>query len=345
MSTSVSVTIDNNGVIRVAAPGPQGTRGDTGADGPAGPAWSGGDLGAGFISWSDGSGVPATSGKLRFPAPASGALNVYPMLTARCVDGTHTLADLNVAQLIENPSTWHSLQLGDPGFFNVITVGGVNGYVAMSTDVVAGGVSRSYFGIRGPDGLAFLNTGQLGQPLSKMFERSDAIAADFAIRDEYSWNGTTVIRFGPSVQRAQGRFYDGGIDRVIWDAQTGTVRFGDAALGNAYLLGLIAYLGSAAYGAFADQSQGYSALRANGAPLIQAQYAVVSQRVAVLAAVTALTPTQMPAGSGDGVVYVAKAQSAPTVPPSEGFIIYVDPADDKLKSMGKNGTITPLANP
>jgi hypothetical protein len=51
-------------------------------------------------------------------------------------------------------------------------------------------------------------------------------------------------------------------------------------------------------------------------------------------------------GSGAGVISLARATIAPTGnPTNNGFLIYVDPADSKLKCRGSAGTITILANP
>lgn len=50
-------------------------------------------------------------------------------------------------------------------------------------------------------------------------------------------------------------------------------------------------------------------------------------------------------GSGDGVIHIHDAATAPTVNPTAGFIVYSDPADGKLKARGPAGTITVLANP
>ena len=69
------------------------------------------------------------------------------------------------------------------------------------------------------------------------------------------------------------------------------------------------------------------------------------QAIVALCAGVDLTAATLPSGAGDRVMYLAKAAIAPTVAPVSGFYVYVDPADDQLKAMGKNGTITPLALP
>ena len=50
-----------------------------------------------------------------------------------------------------------------------------------------------------------------------------------------------------------------------------------------------------------------------------------------------ITTTQMPANTGDGVVFVWKAQTAPTAACVGGFILYVDPASGNLMGMGTSG--------
>lgn len=50
-------------------------------------------------------------------------------------------------------------------------------------------------------------------------------------------------------------------------------------------------------------------------------------------------------GGGIDVIGIAVANTAPTGNPTSGFVLFVDPADNKLKVRGQGGTITPLANP
>jgi|FLYL01.1.fsa_nt_gi hypothetical protein len=50
-------------------------------------------------------------------------------------------------------------------------------------------------------------------------------------------------------------------------------------------------------------------------------------------------------GNGAGVLAIRPAATAPSANPSSGIILYVDPADNKLKARGPAGTITVLANP
>ncbi len=50
-------------------------------------------------------------------------------------------------------------------------------------------------------------------------------------------------------------------------------------------------------------------------------------------------------GGGTGVIFIANAGTIPSTDPVDGFILYVDPADDKLKARGNTGTITILALP
>lgn len=50
-------------------------------------------------------------------------------------------------------------------------------------------------------------------------------------------------------------------------------------------------------------------------------------------------------GSGAGVTSIGLATTAPTTNPSNGSILFVDPADNKTKIRGSSGTVTVLANP
>jgi hypothetical protein len=50
-------------------------------------------------------------------------------------------------------------------------------------------------------------------------------------------------------------------------------------------------------------------------------------------------------GGGAGVIFILSSVTAPTSNPTGGFLLYVDPADGKVKLRGPSGTITVLANP
>lgn len=50
-------------------------------------------------------------------------------------------------------------------------------------------------------------------------------------------------------------------------------------------------------------------------------------------------------GGGVGVIAVGNATTIPSSNPTGGFILYVDPADNKLKARGPSGTVTEIANP
>jgi hypothetical protein len=47
----------------------------------------------------------------------------------------------------------------------------------------------------------------------------------------------------------------------------------------------------------------------------------------------------------NGWLTMSNTATAPASNPAAGFIIYVDPADNKLKARGSAGTVTVLANP
>jgi hypothetical protein len=302
------------------------------------------------IEFAGGSGTPATSGALRFPAPANGAGNSYEAMAAFTAVGQPGPHTLHTIRFFENPVDNASLVIGEPGwYFSILSGGTSNGAVGVSTNLTpAGGFADCYFGCRG-DGLAFLNCPDLGQPLSRFFERSDALVVDYALRDEYDHDGTTVIRFGPLVTSAQGRFFDGAGDRRIWEAAPGggggSLTLGDAALQNTFVFGKVSTFGSALYGVLADTGIGYAALRTNGAPVVQASFPAANQRLAGLASAGVVSAAVVGANPGDLVVHIGQAAVAPTGNPVTGFLLFVDPADGILKARGSTGTITPLALP
>lgn len=70
-----------------------------------------------------------------------------------------------------------------------------------------------------------------------------------------------------------------------------------------------------------------------------------TQRILALFAGNGFSTTQMPANTGDLVAFIAAAATAPTANPVGGMILYIDPADGKLKARGTAGTITVIAIP
>jgi hypothetical protein len=60
---------------------------------------------------------------------------------------------------------------------------------------------------------------------------------------------------------------------------------------------------------------------------------------------TQLFKTTLDFGGGAGVLGIAAAVTAPSTNPTNGVILYVDPADNKLKCRGAAGTVTVLAVP
>jgi hypothetical protein len=67
-------------------------------------------------------------------------------------------------------------------------------------------------------------------------------------------------------------------------------------------------------------------------------------RVTALNKLSALTTTQMPSGTGDGVTYIASSTTTPLVNPVSGFILYAV-AGIGLYIRGPSGTVTLLALP
>lgn len=68
-----------------------------------------------------------------------------------------------------------------------------------------------------------------------------------------------------------------------------------------------------------------------------------SRRVTALAGAAAITTTQMPASTGDRVIYIANAATVPSANPVGGGILYVE--GGALKYRGTSGTVTPIALP
>jgi hypothetical protein len=76
-------------------------------------------------------------------------------------------------------------------------------------------------------------------------------------------------------------------------------------------------------------------------PMVEAAEVSAGQRVVSLARTAALTTTQMPANTGDGVVYLADAQTAPTANPASGTVVYG--AAGTVTSRSANGVTTEIA--
>ncbi len=69
---------------------------------------------------------------------------------------------------------------------------------------------------------------------------------------------------------------------------------------------------------------------------------IAGNRVVSLCRQSALTSTQMPANTGDGIIYIANAATAPTANSVSGGILYVEAG--ALKYRGTSGTTTTLGN-
>lgn len=77
--------------------------------------------------------------------------------------------------------------------------------------------------------------------------------------------------------------------------------------------------------------------------LVEGAEVASGRRVLSLLNGNAITTTEMPANTGDKVIYIANASTVPTANPASGGILYVD--NGTLKYRGPSGTVTPLASP
>ena len=87
------------------------------------------------------------------------------------------------------------------------------------------------------------------------------------------------------------------------------------------------------------------ALHGTSEVMIEAYNVIDGQRFVALCRGANMTTTELPSGTGDLVVYLGVAATAPTINPVSGFLLYMDPADNKLKARGPSGTTTELAVP
>lgn len=83
---------------------------------------------------------------------------------------------------------------------------------------------------------------------------------------------------------------------------------------------------------------GAVAIRIDSATMIEAAHVVSGNNVVSLAKKSALTSTEMPANTGDGVIYVANAATAPTANSVSGGILYAEAGAGKWR--GTSGTVT-----
>jgi hypothetical protein len=115
-----------------------------------------------------------------------------------------------------------------------------------------------------------------------------------------------------------------------------TAQGSNAANGNG---GMLLLQGGAANG---TGLKGGVQLCLNGTTAVEVEVAEVISGNAVVALVrgSALTSTQMPANTGNGVIYIANAGTAPTANPVSGGILYCEAG--ALKYRGTGGTTTTL---
>ncbi len=86
---------------------------------------------------------------------------------------------------------------------------------------------------------------------------------------------------------------------------------------------------------------GAARLQAGAESLVEATELVAGQRIVALCLAADLTTTEMPASTGDGVLFFANANTVPTADPVGGGIVYVE--SGALKYRGTSGTVTTLA--
>jgi hypothetical protein len=67
------------------------------------------------------------------------------------------------------------------------------------------------------------------------------------------------------------------------------------------------------------------------------------RKVVALARGSAISATQMPSNSGDGVVYIAACTTAPTANPVSGQVVFTDASGTWIR--GSSGTVTQVAPP
>lgn len=77
-----------------------------------------------------------------------------------------------------------------------------------------------------------------------------------------------------------------------------------------------------------------------GVPLFQVTEPVIAQRIIALATTSTVSSTDMPANTGDCVVYVRNAATAPTASATNGGILYAQAG--ALKWRGSSGTVTTM---
>lgn len=77
--------------------------------------------------------------------------------------------------------------------------------------------------------------------------------------------------------------------------------------------------------------------------IVEATEPVQNQRVLALLGTTPITDTQMPANTGDMVIYIANASTVPAADPVGGGILFVE--GGALKYRGSAGTVTTLGAP
>lgn len=83
---------------------------------------------------------------------------------------------------------------------------------------------------------------------------------------------------------------------------------------------------------------GSTRVQTGGNTMLEATEVSAGQRVLALARMNTLNSTQMPANTGDGVVYVGDAATVPTANPASGAILYSE--DGALKARDADGVVS-----
>lgn len=232
-----------------------------------------------------------------------------------------------------------------------------------------------------PEGLLTASNGAYVLPHNSVFLQG--IETDLDLRNLLAWGQTTNtfvvgnialgrIQLGPD----QGELYAGSTLVLRWGPTLIGPRISELGWDNAAsLLPLIRQQNVNAANPFTMRSAGAASGNNNGTPLrlqggrrqgtglrgpaqmqwnaddttfqtgVETANVVADNRVVALARGADLTSTQMPANTGDLVVYIGVAATAPTANPVSGFVLYMDPADNILKARGPAGTVTPIALP
>lgn len=158
-------------------------------------------------------------------------------------------------------------------------------------------------------------------------------------------NGSTGIQLTPSNSGQNNYNVVSGATSVLFNQSSNTT---NSATGSTWTVQAQNATGTTANGGAlvltsgtGTSLAGATRVQVGGTTLIEAAQVVSGQNVVSLARKGNLTSTQMPSNTGDGVVYVANATTAPTANPVSGSILYAD--GGALKVRNTDGNIASVA--